>query len=76
MTFTTDIANQINAAFRAAPILAAEYTVGSKTRSPMLSINSIDAALGQRTPISTHEVSGKREARAIARTLGATPWNF
>ena len=72
MNIHTEIAN----AFRAAPIMAAEFTVGTKTRSAILSINSIDPARGERTSLSTHEVGGKREARAIAKTLGATPWNF
>lgn len=67
---------QITSAFRAAPILAAEFTVGSKSRSASVTISSIDPAGGSRTALSRHEVAGKREARAIAKTLGATPWNF
>ena len=52
-----------------APVLAAEYTNGSKRRPAVLTINEISA--GQRRTLRTEEVSGKREARAIARTFGA-----
>lgn len=76
MQAAAPILAQITSAFRAAPILAAEFTVGSKTRPAILSISSIDPARGSRTAVSRHEVAGKREARAIAKTLGATPWNF
>jgi O6-methylguanine-DNA--protein-cysteine methyltransferase len=55
-------------------IIAAEYTNGSKTRLPTLAITRIEN--GQRTYLETHDVIGKREARAVAKALGATPWNF
>jgi hypothetical protein len=55
-------------------VLAAEYTNGSKSRLATLDINRIEN--GQRTLIETHSVMGKREARAVAKALGATPWNF
>jgi hypothetical protein len=56
-------------------ILAAEYTNGSKTRPAKLDIVEIVGGerVNRRTPFS---VSGKREARDIAKALGATPWNF
>jgi hypothetical protein len=55
-------------------ILAAEYTNGSKTRLPTLDITRIEN--GVRTYLEKHDVIGKREARAVAKALGATPWNF
>ena len=54
--------------------IAAEFTNGSKRRPAILTINVIQN--GARRLLSTHEVDGKREARQIAKTLGATPWNF
>ena len=57
-----------------AAILAADYTTGSKTRLPTLDITRIEN--GARTYLEQHEVMGKREARAVAKALGATPWNF
>lgn len=56
------------------PILAAEYTNGSKTRSAVLTINLI--ANGERRHVSEHVVAGKREARKVAAECGAKPWNF
>lgn len=58
----------------ASGVLAAEFTNAGRGRPAVLTINRI--AAGRRSLISTHEVDGKREARAIAATLGATPWNF
>ena len=55
-------------------ILAAEYTTGSKTREPILTINLIEN--GTRTFIHDCVVTGKREARYFAKQFGATPWNF
>ena len=55
-------------------ILAAEYTNGSKTRMAVLDITRISN--GRREYVERHEVMGKREAKAIAKALGATPWNF
>lgn len=55
-------------------ILAAEYTAAGRGRTAVLTINRI--AGGRRTFLNSHEVAGKREARAIAAHCGATPWNF
>lgn len=55
-------------------MLAAEFTKGRKGKLDILDIVRI--ADGQRTFIETHEVMGKREARKVAQSLGATPWNF
>lgn len=57
-----------------APILAAEFTNGSKARPPQVVINRI--ADGRREWIATATVAGKREARAIAAQFNAKPWNF
>lgn len=57
-----------------ATILSAEFTNGSKRRSPMLSICEI--ANGNRKYLEELPVTGKREARAIAVARGAQPWNF
>jgi len=56
------------------PILAAEYTNGSKCVSATLDITRISN--GHREYVERHQVMGKREAKAIAKALGATPWNF
>ncbi len=56
------------------PALAAEYTNGSKGRSPYLDINRI--ANGRREHVASYAVANKRSARAMAKSLGATPWNF
>ena len=56
------------------PILAAEYTNGSKSRPAMLDIARITN--GQRDYLEHHVVGGKAEARRIAKARGATPWNF
>lgn len=58
----------------AVPILAAEYTNGTQHSQPVLTINLIHN--GRRSFVEAHEVSGKREARSLSATLGATPWNF
>jgi hypothetical protein len=55
-------------------ILAAEYTNGSKTRPATLHLNRIID--GHRTPFMGFNVTGKREARGLAKRYGATPWNF
>ena len=55
-------------------ILAAEYTMGSKRYPPTLYINRITN--GQRSNVVAYNVSGKREARQLAKQHGATPWNF
>ena len=55
-------------------ILAAEYTVGSKRYPPTLYINRITD--GRRSNVAAVNVSGKREARKLAKEQGAEPWNF
>jgi hypothetical protein len=55
-------------------VLAAEYTVGSKRYPPTLYINRITD--GCRSNVAAFNVSGKREARQLAKQHGATPWNF
>jgi len=55
-------------------ILAAEYTVGSKRYPPTLYINRITN--GRRSSVAAFTVSGKREARKLAKQQGAEPWNF
>ena len=55
-------------------ILAAEYTVGSKRYPPTLYINRITD--GRRSNVAAFNVSGKREARKLAKEQGAEPWNF
>jgi len=56
------------------PVLAASYTAGSKTRPALLDISNIYA--GRREHLSVHVVTGRADARRLARDLGATPWNF
>lgn len=55
-------------------ILAAEYTTGTNRYPPTLYINRITD--GRRSNVAAYNVSGKREARQIAKQHGATPWNF
>lgn len=55
-------------------VLAAEFTKGSATRSPTLDINRIID--GRRTNVITFRVKTKREARELAKSYGAQPWNF
>lgn len=55
-------------------ILAAEYTKGLKGQLDILDIVVI--ADGYRVYLKPHEVMGKREARKVAKSLGAKPWNF
>jgi hypothetical protein len=55
-------------------ILAAEFTKGSAWRSPILDINRI--VDGRRTNVTTFRVASKKEARAIAKSYNAQPWNF
>lgn len=53
---------------------AAEYYPATKARAATLDINMIWD--GGRKLHSTRAVSGKAEARKLARVFGATPWNF
>lgn len=55
-------------------VLAAEYTTGTKRYGPTLYINRI--ADGRRSNVIAFNVSGKREARQLAKQYGAQPWNF
>lgn len=55
-------------------ILAAEFTKGIKGQLDILDIVVIED--GRRTYLKPHEVMGKREARKVAESLGAKPWNF
>ena len=55
-------------------VLAAEYTTGSKRYPPTLYINWISD--GRRSNVVAYNVSGKREARQLAKQYGAKPWNF
>ena len=55
-------------------ILAAEYTVGSKRYPPTLYINRIEN--GRRSSVAAFTVSGKREARQLAKQHNAVEWNF
>ncbi len=71
--FGFSIAGQLPAS---PPILAAEFTNGSKTRSAKLTITQIDPALGKRTFVAAYPVKNKRDARKLATSCSATPWNF
>ena len=55
-------------------VLAAEYTSGSKRYPATLYLNRI--VNGRRSNVIAFNVSGKREARQLAKQYGATPWNF
>lgn len=55
-------------------VLAAEYTAGSKRYPPTLYIDRISD--GRRSNVAAFNVSGKREARQLAKQHGAQPWNF
>jgi len=55
-------------------MLTAEFTKGRKGGLDLLDIARITN--GQRTYLESYEVLGKREARKVAQSLGATPWNF
>jgi len=54
--------------------LAAEFFPGTRAKAPVLDIVRIGN--GRRERVETINVISKREARAIARDMGATPWNF
>lgn len=55
-------------------VLAAEYTPRSARGSATLTINRI--VDGHRSKVIGFNVSSKREARALAKSYKATPWNF
>ena len=54
--------------------MEAHYTNGSKTRSATLDLSI--TTNGNRVWITSHQVSGKAEARKLAKWHNATPWNF
>ena len=56
------------------PELEAHYTNGSKTRPAKLDL--AQTIRGRRDWLSSQTVSGKAEARKLAKAAGATPWNF
>lgn len=51
----------------------AHYTNGSKTRAAMLRITQDIEA---RVELAAYPVKGKREARRLATSANAKPWNF
>jgi len=55
-------------------ILAAEYTSGTNRYPPTLYINRI--ADGRRSNVAAFTVTGKREARKLAKQHNAVEWNF
>lgn len=55
-------------------MIAAEYTSGNARIAPMLWITKIEN--GHREYLQGYSVNGKREARKLAQTLNAQPWNF
>ena len=54
--------------------MEAHYTNGTKTRSATLDLSI--TTNGNRVWITSHQVSGKVEARKLAKWHNATPWNF
>lgn len=54
--------------------LAAEFYAATRAKSALVGIVRIGN--GVREHVETINVINKREARAVARDLGATPWNF
>src|SRR3546814_15396960 len=54
--------------------LAAEFYAGTRSKAPVLDIVRIGN--GNREQVETIHVINKREARTIAKAMGATPWNF
>lgn len=54
--------------------ITAEYTKASRSRSAVVTIAKIEG--GRREVIEFFNVTGKREARMIAKDCRATPWNF
>lgn len=56
-------------------MIEAHFTAGSKARPATL--QTCITVKGRREwSAFEHVVAGKREARALAKTLNATPWNF
>lgn len=55
-------------------MFAAEFTKGGFGHPATLDINTISG--GHRTRVIAFSVTGKREAREIAKRYGAKCWNF
>lgn len=55
-------------------ILAADYMVGGRGSPATLILNYV--VDGRRNKVIGFNVSGKREARQLAKQYGAQPWNF
>lgn len=55
-------------------ILAAEFTSRGRNVPATLYINRI--VDGRRSNVIAFNVTGKREARQLAKQYGAKPWNF
>ena len=58
----------------AKPMTEAHYTNGTKTRSATLTFAV--TSNGFRVWEADQPVTGKAQARRIAKAAGATPWNF
>jgi hypothetical protein len=55
-------------------VLAAEFTSRGRGVPATLTLNRIID--GHRSKVLAFNVTGKREARQLAKQYGATPWNF
>jgi hypothetical protein len=55
-------------------MLIAEFYRGSKSQPSVLQLNDITE--GRRTQLHTLPCADKREARKLAASHGAEPWNF
>lgn len=55
-------------------ILAADYFPDDRAGSGVVRLDRI--VDGHRTNVLSFRVSGKREARELAKNYGAKPWNF
>src|SRR3546814_5801452 len=64
----------INKGWNMQMTLAAEFYAGTRSKAPVLDIVRIGN--GNREQVETIHVINKREARTIAKAMGATPWNF
>src|SRR3546814_14720190 len=64
----------INKGWNMQMTLAAEFYAGTRSKAPVLAIVRIGN--GNREQVETIHVINKREARPIAKAMGATPWTF
>lgn len=55
-------------------MLCADFTNGSKTRAATLTVYALID--GRRLGATSQPVSGRQEARKLALSQGAKPWNF